>query len=97
MFHTLLLEYLEIYRNKATMHRLSSGFSLNNYCFQEASSIALWIYLLYFTAGGATTGADETKSAFDRTEYGGFANAKLDTCYHQVCRKQRTMCSLHVG
>lgn len=36
-------------------------------------------------AGGLLTGADEKKSMRQRTLFGGFANAPLDTCYHQSC------------
>lgn len=40
--------------------------------------------LFHHAAGGLATGADESKTAEERTVYGGLANAILDPCYHQA-------------
>jgi len=37
------------------------------------------------TAGGLKTGSNGVKSQEERKEYGGFANAIYDPCYHQSC------------
>jgi len=36
-------------------------------------------------AGGLFTGAEVTKSAEERTSFGGLANAAYDPCYHKKC------------
>ena len=40
--------------------------------------------LLIFVAGALATGAGSLKTVEERELFGGFPNAALDTCYHQV-------------
>lgn len=46
----------------------------------------LFLYLqANITAGGLKTGSNSIKDAQQRDQYGGYAEAPHDTCYHQAC------------
>ena len=71
---------------------LNAVIFLKDFCYPHNS-------IVFLSAGGLATGADETKTAEERVTYGGLANAILDPCYHQVCSKVKSnsqCCSLTV-
>ena len=77
--------------NVMTFHKLASFEYVatvflfqGGWVWQQQAVMAVGVFLSI--AGGLATGADEVKSAEQRTTFGGLANATLDPCYHRVRR-----------